>query len=122
MIIEAAERFGLSSLHQLRGRVGRRGQQGYCMVFSGSSDAKAKERLKVFAKTLDGQKIAELDLANRGAGNLFGVEQHGFDQLRFASWADTQLISHAQKIYKKLPKHWQTELFAVNISSSIAAN
>lgn len=122
MIIEAAERFGLSSLHQLRGRVGRRGQQGYCLVFSGSSDVKAKERLKIFAKTLDGQKIAELDLANRGAGNLFGVEQHGFDQLRFASWADTQLIAQAQKIYKKLPKHWQTELFPVQISTSIAAN
>ncbi len=122
MIIEAAERFGLASLHQLRGRVGRRGQQGYCLVFSGSSDSKAKERLKVFAKTLNGQKIAELDLANRGAGNLFGVEQHGFDQLRFASWADMQLITQAQKIYKKLPKDWQTELFPTKILHSIAAN
>ena len=122
MIIEAAERFGLSSLHQLRGRVGRRGQQGYCLVFSSSSDAKAKERLKIFAKTLDGQKIAELDLANRGAGNLFGIEQHGFDQLRFASWADTQLIATAQKLYSTLPKNWQSGLFPAELETSVAAN
>lgn len=122
MIIEAAERFGMASLHQLRGRVGRRGQQGYCLVFSGSTDPKARERLKVFAKTQDGQQIAELDLANRGAGNLFGVEQHGFDQLRFASWADTQLIAQAQKIYNKLPKSWQSQLFTDKPTNSVAAN
>lgn len=122
MFIEAADRFGLANLHQLRGRVGRRGQQGYCLVFSGSTDPKAKERLKVFAKTLDGQQIAELDLANRGAGNLFGVEQHGFDQLRFASWADTKLIAQAQKLFKALPKGWQSQLFIPHTDQPVAAN
>ena len=122
MIIEAAERFGLSSLHQLRGRVGRRGQQGYCLVFSSSKDKNAKERLQLFSKTPEGHKIAELDLANRGAGNLFGVEQHGFDQLRFANWADTQLIAQAQKLFSQLPSTWESELFSIDLHPAVAAN
>ena len=122
IVIEAAERFGLASLHQLRGRVGRRGQQGYCMVLSNTSVTEAKERLKTFSQTTSGQTVAELDLNNRGAGNLFGVEQHGFDQLKFASWADTQLIAQAQSIFPSLPKDWSSPLLASRKESIVAAN
>lgn len=100
IVIENAERFGLASLHQLRGRVGRRGQQGYCLLFSQSSQA--HDRLKFFSQQKNGLKLAEYDLQNRGAGNIFGFDQTGFDNLRFANWADTQLISQARQIYNQL--------------------
>lgn len=108
IIIEAAERFGLASLHQLRGRVGRAGQQGYCLLFttkpSAQSDTKklssneVTKRLKKFEATLNGRELAELDLQNRGAGDLFGTQQHGFDQLKFASWTDFNLIRIAKDV------------------------
>lgn len=105
MIIESAERYGMASLHQLRGRVGRAGQQGYCLLFT-SSDKQPK-RLAFFADTLDGQKLAELDLENRGAGDLFGTAQHGFSQLKYGNWANLQLISKAQTVFSQLPASWQ---------------
>lgn len=105
MIIESAERYGMASLHQLRGRVGRAGQQGYCGLFT--SDKKAPKRLDFFAKTLDGQKLAELDLENRGAGDLFGTAQHGFSQLKYGSWANLSLISKAQAVFSQLSQDWK---------------
>ena len=101
IVIEAAERFGLASLHQLRGRVGRGGQQAYCLLFSRSQ--KAHERLEKFSKMTLGSEVAELDLQYRGAGDIFGTEQHGFDELRFASWANVELISQARQIFEQLP-------------------
>ncbi len=111
MVIENAERFGLASLHQLRGRVGRNGQQGYCLLFSGS-DNMARERLTKFAQVKSGQEVAELDLHNRGAGNLFGVEQSGLTSLRFASWTNADLLKKTQDLLTQLPANWQSPLFA----------
>lgn len=107
IIIESSERFGLASLHQLRGRVGRAGQQGYCMLFSSSKSAVAKKRLQAFSEISKGQQLAELDLQNRGAGDIFGVEQSGFGELRFATWTNFELISLAQKLLPKLGPNWQ---------------
>lgn len=98
IVIEAAERFGLASLHQLRGRVGRAGQQGYCVLLSPTKNPATLDRLHQFEQLHNGQQLAELDLKNRGAGNLFGVEQHGFDELRFASWTDLEAIKIAKHI------------------------
>ncbi|MFH0773326.1 MAG: ATP-dependent DNA helicase RecG, partial [bacterium] len=94
MIIEGAERFGLSQLHQLRGRVGRGTQQSYCLLFS--SNNIASPRLHFFAHTLDGMRLAEYDLEERGPGNIFGLEQHGFMEMRFASFSDSLLIQKTQ--------------------------
>lgn len=92
MIIEDAERFGLASLHQLRGRVGRGTVQGHCLLFSSSKGQKIKERLQFFVKETNGEKLAMFDLDNRGPGELFGESQHGFFSLRFASIYDTELL------------------------------
>lgn len=117
MLIEGADRFGLASLHQLRGRVGRQGQEAFCMLFSSSGSQTSKERLKLFAKEKDGLKLAELDLENRGPGDLFGLEQSGFQDLRFASWNNAQLIMKAKSISQQLQqenKSWQPTLHTLN--------
>lgn len=92
MVIEGAERYGLAALHQLRGRVGRRGQDAYCLLFT-TSDTDATTRLHFFAKTYDGNALATYDLHHRGSGELLGAMQHGFDSLRFATWSDERLIA-----------------------------
>ena len=71
MVIENAERFGLSQLHQLRGRVGRGGEQSYCIIFGNTGSGVAEERMKVMCETNDGFKIAEKDLGNQGPGRVF---------------------------------------------------
>lgn len=101
IIIESAERFGLSSLHQLRGRVGRQGQESYCLLFSskGLNNSQTNlERLQKFCQEKNGLKLAELDLSNRGAGDLLGYQQSGFANLQFASWTNLQIIEQAKKI------------------------
>jgi ATP-dependent DNA helicase RecG len=95
MIIEGAERFGLSQLHQLRGRVGRGSEQAHCLLFSTNNIP--APRLSFFAKTLNGMKLAEYDLEERGPGNIFGIEQSGFMDMRFASFSDSALIHTTQK-------------------------
>lgn len=84
MVIEDSDRFGLSQLHQLRGRVGRGGDQGSCYLLTRSEDPKSVERLRVLATTHDGFRIAEVDLRQRGAGDLQGTRQTGTPDLRFA--------------------------------------
>ena len=77
MIVENAERFGLSQLHQLRGRVGRGRHQSYCVLLTSNRSPDTLARLRVFASTTDGFKISEEDLKLRGPGDFFGRRQHG---------------------------------------------
>jgi len=95
MLIEHAERFGLAQLHQLRGRVGRGSEQSWCVAFHAGEAP--PERLRAFARTTDGFRIAEEDLRLRGQGDLFGPEQHGVPGLRFADLSrDLDLLEHAR--------------------------
>ncbi len=98
MLIENAERFGLSQLHQLRGRVGRGSQQSYCILVSDSKGEDAKRRLQTLCRTNSGFEIAEQDLALRGPGDFFGARQHGLPQLQIADMAnDLELLQLAQE-------------------------
>lgn len=98
MVVENADRFGLSQLHQLRGRVGRGVHQSYCILFEGASGEVARERLKIMRETNDGFKISEEDLKLRGPGDFFGSRQHGLPVLRVANLAsDMQVLAKAQK-------------------------
>ena len=109
MVIESAERFGLSQLHQLRGRVGRGANQSFCILMSSHKlSEEAKTRLKTMARTQDGFEIAEVDLKLRGPGNLMGTQQSGVLQLKIAHLVkDTQLLqtarAYANAIVKKDP-------------------
>lgn len=98
MIIESAERFGLSQLHQLRGRVGRGADQSYCILLSSFKlSAEAKTRLKTMVETSDGFKIAEVDLKLRGPGNIMGTQQSGVLNLRIADVVkDTPILHQAR--------------------------
>ncbi len=96
MIIENAERFGLSQLHQLRGRVGRGAEQSYCILMSGDKLSKeGKERLQIMVETNDGFRIAEADLKLRGPGDISGTQQSGVLDLKMANLVtDQELLSH----------------------------
>ena len=97
MVVENAERFGLSQLHQLRGRVGRGGHQSYCVLVTASRNEVSRARLKVMTDTTDGFRIAEEDLELRGPGDFFGNRQHGLPQLHIADLAgDMRLLRQAQ--------------------------
>ncbi len=96
MVIEHAERFGLSQLHQLRGRVGRGAEESYCILVA-TGDAEAVERLRIFAGTTDGFTIAREDLRLRGMGDFFGARQHGIPAFRFFDpLRDEQLLVRAR--------------------------
>lgn len=99
MLIEGPERFGLAQIHQLRGRVGRSEQQGYCYLLLSDNSPPAK-RLKAIESTQEGFKLAELDLELRGPGALFGSLQHGELDLRIAKLSDTKLIASARQAAK----------------------
>lgn len=103
MLVENAERFGLSQLHQLRGRVGRGEAKSCCILLSDAKGEAARERLQYMAKTGDGFAIAEYDLRTRGPGDFFGTRQHGLPQLRFADLAaDSLVLRQAQQTARKL--------------------
>jgi ATP-dependent DNA helicase RecG len=95
MLIEAAERFGLAQIHQLRGRVGRGGHKGFCYLMMSDSSAPPK-RLRALERMSDGFKLAELDLELRGPGAIYGTMQHGALDLRVAKLTDVQLIASAR--------------------------
>lgn len=97
MLIEHAERFGLSQLHQLRGRIGRGRDQSYCILVSSSNTEAAKERLSSMSKYSDGFKIAEEDLRLRGPGEFFGTRQHGYPELKIGNiLTDIKLLELAR--------------------------
>ena len=98
MVVEDADRFGLSQLHQLRGRVGRGTRQSYCVFFGADKGSTARERLKILCKTNDGFEIARADLSQRGPGDFFGRRQHGLPALHVADIAaDLALMQSARE-------------------------
>jgi len=103
MVVENAERFGLSQLHQLRGRVGRGSHESFCVLVTASRNPDARARLKTLASTADGFKIAEEDLKLRGPGDFFGSRQHGLPQLKVADFSgDMRVLHQAQEAARAL--------------------
>jgi ATP-dependent DNA helicase RecG len=100
MVIESAERFGLSQLHQLRGRVGRGAEQSYCILMSGNKiSTEGQERLKTMVRTTDGFEIAEVDLKLRGPGDLMGTQQSGMLELKIADIIkDNAILQYARQL------------------------
>lgn len=104
MVIESAERFGLSQLHQLRGRVGRGAEKSYCILMTGDKISKDSEkRMKTMVRTNDGFEIAEVDLQLRGPGDLLGTQQSGLLDLKIANLSkDAQVVAMARDVAKEV--------------------
>lgn len=102
MVVEHAERFGLSQLHQLRGRIGRGKYQSHCILISDTSTEDARGRLQAMVEESDGFKIAERDLAARGPGEFFGVRQHGMPELRVNPLGNWEVMNIAKQEVKML--------------------
>ena len=100
MVIESAERFGLSQLHQLRGRIGRGADKSYCILMTGNKlSNEAKTRIQAMVRTQDGFELAEVDLKLRGPGDLMGTQQSGILQMRIANLSrDAQVILQARNV------------------------
>lgn len=109
IIIESAERYGLASLHQLRGRVGRMGQKAYCFLVCQSNSNRSYQRLKALEKCQNGMELAEIDLKMRGQGDIFGVMQSGIKNFKIANIFDIELLKkcklYAQKYVDKLDNY-----------------
>ncbi|MBR4173252.1 MAG: DNA helicase RecG, partial [Clostridia bacterium] len=102
MVIENAERFGLSQLHQLRGRVGRGSDEAYCILFAKSDSALTKKRMETMCKSSDGFYISEQDLKLRGPGDFFGTRQHGLPELKVANlFEDREIMRDALDAARK---------------------
>lgn len=121
MVVENAERFGLTQLHQLRGRVGRGSQRSHCiLVASRDLNAEARRRLETMVRTTDGFEIAEEDLRLRGPGEYFGTRQHGLPNLRIADIvADAELLDEARKEAFGLSEPDLNELVESNLPSRV---
>ncbi len=103
MVIENAERFGLSQLHQLRGRIGRGSVESTCILLSDAQNDEATERFDIMCRTTDGFEIAKKDLELRGPGDFFGSRQHGLPDMRVANlMTDTRILYEAQKTAKEI--------------------
>ena len=97
MLIEGADRFGLSQLHQFRGRVGRGEHQSYCLLLLDSADAENNPRLRVVVENHDGFALAEEDLKLRGPGEFFGTRQSGLPDLKVAKLSDVDVLEAARR-------------------------
>lgn len=105
IVIENADRFGLSQLHQLRGRVGRGSSSATCILISDAENEEAKKRLEIMCKTTDGFKIADEDLKLRGPGDFFGSKQHGLPSLKIASiFDDREVLKTTAKVARDILK------------------
>lgn len=103
MVVENAERFGLSQLHQLRGRVGRGKAKSHCILVTDAVGEEATARMKIMCETTDGFKIADEDLKLRGPGDFFGTRQHGLPKLRIADiLTDTKILMQTQELAREL--------------------
>jgi ATP-dependent DNA helicase RecG len=103
MVIDHAERFGLSQLHQLRGRVGRGAAASHCLLINDSSNAGARQRLEVLVRSSDGFEIAEMDLRLRGPGQVLGTRQSGLPDLALASLCDDgAVLEQAREAARRL--------------------
>jgi ATP-dependent DNA helicase RecG len=102
MIIEDADKFGLSQLHQLRGRIGRSNHQSYCYIFTNSEGEKTVERLKNFSKTNSGFELAEIDMAERGPGSLISSKQSGMSDLAMEALKNLKLVETAKTYAREI--------------------
>ena len=102
MLIEGADRFGLSQLHQFRGRVGRGEHRSYCFLLSDNLSGQAGERLRALENTRDGFQLAEIDLELRGPGDFFGTRQSGLPNLRMAQLSDRDLLDQARQVASEI--------------------
>ncbi len=102
MLIEGAERFGLSQLHQFRGRVGRGNVQSYCFLYTNSSSDLTYQRLNAMVDHVDGFKLAEIDLNLRGPGEVYGIRQSGLPDLKLANLLDGILLDRVRKAAEKI--------------------
>jgi ATP-dependent DNA helicase RecG len=112
MVIEGADRFGLSQLHQLRGRVGRGSLPSLCLFSTDRSEPAILEKLQRVASMTDGFAIAELDWQTRGGGDLYGQRQSGLPTWQLAAMTDTELFQRARTYADQLPEHEQAALLA----------
>lgn len=117
MVIYNADRFGLATLHQLRGRVGRDGAEGYCFLISDNVNELSKERLMVLKTNNNGLKIAEEDLKLRGAGSLYGTSQHGVEELFSNVNFSMEAFDKAKELWKVLPDNEKTKILNRAINS-----
>ena len=102
MMIEGADRFGLASLYQFRGRVGRGEHQSYCLLLTDSNSGPANERLKAIESAQNGFDLAERDLELRGPGDFIGVRQSGLPDLAMASLTDSELVLKTREAAKQI--------------------
>lgn len=103
MVVENAERFGLSQLHQIRGRVGRGDAQSFCILFNQGKNEEARRRLTTMAQTTDGFEIARRDLELRGPGDFLGTRQHGIPALKIADLlTDVAVLKEVQEAAREL--------------------
>jgi len=112
MVIENAERFGLSQLHQLRGRVGRGEVQSYCVLVTDTKNPLTKERMDAMQQTSDGFVLSELDLKIRGPGDFFGTMQHGLPAMRIANlYRDMDILKEVRVAVEKYGVGSATEVY-----------